>query len=64
MKEIANHRVEFVFTDDFGKDIFTMFFDGFKTVASITKFYLLLVQNNPDYSVRIGSIQKTILKNG
>ena len=64
MKEIANHKVEFVFTDDFGKDIFIMFFDGFKTVASITKFYLLLVQNNPDYSVRIGSIQKTILKNG
>lgn len=64
MKEIANHKVEFIFTDDLGKDIFTMFFDGFKTPVSITKFYLLLMSNNPDYSIRIGSIKKTVIKNG
>lgn len=61
MKEKAIYKAEFVFVDDLGNEVFKMFFDGFKTPVSITKFYLLLMQNNPDYSINIHSIEKTPL---
>lgn len=52
------YRCEFVFADEFGRDVFVMNFDQFKTVASVTKFYLLLTSNNLQYIIRIGKIDK------
>lgn len=58
MKETVIYRCEFIFADEYGKDVFVMNFDHFKTVVSVTKFYLLLTSNNPDYTVRIGKMDK------
>lgn len=58
MKEKVMYRCEFIFADEFGKDVFVMNFDQFKTVVSVTKFYLLLTSNNPDYTIRIGKMDK------
>lgn len=58
MKEKVIYRCEFIFADEYGKDVFVMNFDQFKTVVSVTKFYLLLVSNNPDYTIRIGKMDK------
>ena len=52
------YRCEFIFADEFGKDVFVMNFDQFKTVVSVTKFYLLLTSNNPQYIIRIGKMDK------
>lgn len=58
MKEKIIYRCEFIFADEYGKDVFVMNFDQFKTVVSVTKFYLLLTSNNPDYTIRIGRMDK------
>lgn len=58
MKEKVMYRCEFIFADEFGKDVFVMNFDQFKTVVSVTKFYLLLTSNNPQYIIRIGKMDK------
>ena len=58
MKERVIYRCEFIFADEYGKDVFVMNLDQFKTVASVTKFYLLLTSNNPDYTIRIGRMDK------
>lgn len=58
MKEKVIYRCEFIFADEYGKDVFVMNFDQFKTVASVTKFYLSLTSNNSDYTVRIGKMDK------
>lgn len=58
MKEKVIYRCEFIFADEYGKDVFVMNFDHFKTVASVTKFYLLLTSNNSDYTIRIGKMDK------
>lgn len=58
MKEKVIYRCEFIFADEFGKDVFVINFDQFKTVVSVTKFYLLLTSNNPDYTIRIGKMDK------
>lgn len=58
MKEKVIYRCEFIFADEYGKDVFVMNFDQFKTVVSVTKFYLLLTSNNPDYTIRIGKMDK------
>lgn len=58
MKEKVIYRCEFIFADEFGKDVFVMNFDQFKTVVSVTKFYLLLTSNNPQYIIRIGKMDK------
>ena len=58
MKEKVIYRCEFIFADEFGRDVFVMNFDQFKTVASVTKFYLLLTSNNPQYIIRIGKMDK------
>ena len=58
MKEKVVYRCEFIFADEFGKDVFVINFDQFKTVVSVTKFYLLLTSNNPQYIIRIGKMDK------
>lgn len=58
MKEKVIYRCEFIFADEYGKDVFVMNFDHFKTVVSVTKFYLLLTSNNPNYIIRIGKMDK------
>lgn len=58
MKEKVMYRCEFIFADEFGKDVFVMNFDQFKTVVSVTKFYLLLTSNNPQYIIRVGKMDK------
>ena len=58
MKEKVIYRCEFIFADEYGKDVFVMNLDQFKTVVSVTKFYLLLVSNNPQYIIRIGKMDK------
>lgn len=58
MKEKVIYRCEFIFADEYGKDVFVMNFDQFKTVVSVTKFYLLLTSNNPQYIIRIGKMDK------
>ena len=37
MNEKVIYRCEFIFADEYGKDVFVMNFDQFKTVASVTK---------------------------
>ena len=58
MKEKVIYRCEFIFADEYGKDVFVMNFDHFKTVVSVTRFYLLLTSNNPQYIIRIGKMDK------
>lgn len=58
MKDKVKYQCEFIFADEHGKDVFVMNFDHFKTVASVTKFYLSLTSNNLQYIIRIGKMVK------